>query len=142
MNRRQLLLSTSAFGGISAAGCLGNPDCTESSNHLHLENYTAETQAIDVQVFRQSEQLIGNSRWDPVLSETIEIPSQRRVTIERLYDTVGTYRTAAQHNQRFEEDRTDIDQCDDQVITVGIAESMLTILTGRPDELLPEADTI
>ena len=50
-------------------------------------------------------------------------------------------RTTAEHEQRFEEDRTDIDRCDDQVITIGITESMLSILTGRPDELLPEADT-
>lgn len=141
MNRRQLLLSTSLFGGISAAGCLSNSDCTESSNHLYLENYASETQAIDVEVFRQSERLLHDGQWTSVLSETIEVPSQRRTTLERVYDTIGTYRTAVQHEQRFEEDQTDIDQCDDQVITVGITDSMLSILTGRPDELLPEANT-
>lgn len=141
MNRRQPLLSTGILGSITTAGCLGTPGCDESSNHPYLENYASETQSIDVRVLGRSEQPLGDRQWDSVLSETIEVPGQRRVTMERLYGTVGTYRTAAEHRRRFEEDRTDIGRCDDRVITIGITESVLSILTGRPDGLLPEENT-
>ena len=141
MNRRRYLLSSSTIGIAGIAGCLNEEVCDETSNHLYVENNLSEPQLVTVRVYRLHERLLRDNRWVQLFSDTLEVPGERRLTIEQLYDTQGMYRTEAEHNQRLEQNRSEIDDCEDQVVTIGIGDGLHSIMNGRPDELLPEADS-
>jgi len=140
MNRRGFC-SLVAVGSTNIAGCLDKDVCDETSNHLHVENYLSEPQTVSVRVYRLNERIFADAGWGQKLSETIELPGERRLTLEQVYDTHGMYRTEAEHKERLEQNRSRIDDCKDQVVTIGIGDGVHYIGNGRPDELLPEAES-
>ena len=141
MNRRRFFVSSGAVGIAGVAGCLGQEVCDKTSNHLYVENHQSEKQTVDVQVYRLRERLFSDARWEQTFSETIEIPGERHVMREQIYDTHGTYRTEAEHEERLEQNRSKVDDCEDQAVTIGIGDGIHSIMTGRPDEFLPEAES-
>ncbi|WP_136350948.1 hypothetical protein [Natronorubrum bangense] len=141
MNRRRFFLSSGVIGITGVAGCLDEDVCDKTSNHLYVENYLSESQTVRVRVYRLKERMFADTEWEQTFSETIELPGERRSTIEQIYDTHGTYRTEAEHEERLEQNRSEVDDCEDRVVTIGIGDGAHSIMNGRPDELLPEAES-
>ena len=137
-DRRHVLASAAALGGVGG-GCLGMRSCEASTNHLYVENHLSEPATAIVRVHRVSEGVFGGGSSDLVFSDTLDVPGRRRITVESVYGVQGTYRTEAEHAGHFESTRSEVDSCDDRVVTVGLGDTFHTVLTGRPDELLPEA---
>ena len=141
MNRRRFFLSSGVIGVIGITGCLGEDVCETTTNHLYVENHLSDPQTVRVRVYRLKERIFADNEWEQTVSETIEVPGERRSTIEQVYDTHGTYRTEAEHEERsqLEQNRSEVDDCEDQVVTIGIGDDAHSVINGRPDELLPEA---
>lgn len=124
---------------MTASGCLSSNGCDESSNHLYIENQLSDRQEVDILVFKKSDGILNGNEWTNVLLETIEIPGKTHRVVEGVYDEYGTYRTEAEsrfdRTVRSDQQRTEIDECDDQVVTIGIGDTIVTILNGVPDHL-------
>ena len=141
MNRRRFFVSSGAVGIAASAGCLGREVCEKPSNHLYVENHHSEKQTVDVQVYRLRERLVRDAGWEQTFSEAIDVPGESHVSREEIYDTHGTYRTEAEHGGRLEQNRSEVDDCEDRAVTIGIGDGIHSIMTGRPDEFLPEAES-
>ncbi len=113
----------------------------KASTNLYVENHLSEPATATVRVYDLSEGVFGGGSSDLVFSDALGVPGRRSITGESVYDVQGTYRTEAEHAGRLESTRSEVDSCDDRVVTVGIGEPFRTVLTGRPDELLLEATT-
>lgn len=142
MDRRKFLLSVTGSGFATTSGCLTSSDCDESSNHLYIENQTSDVQRVDIRVFKKSDELIDNGEWTDVFLETIEITGETHRIVEGVYDEYGTYRTEAEcrfdQTVRFDQQLSEITECDGQNVTVGIGDKIVTILSGIPDHLSSE----
>jgi len=144
MKRRKFLTCGAASTIATVSGCLGSDSCDESSNHLYIENQQSTEQKIDVRVFKQSDGIWSDSEWSNILLETFDIPSNTHRVVEEVYDEHGTYRTEAEcqfdQGVRSEQQRSEVDNCDGQVVTIGIGENIVTILNGLPDHLASDND--
>jgi len=139
MRRRSVLASVGVALSFGTTGCLGSHNCDQSSNYLYIENQQSTRQKIDVRVFKQSDGFWSDSDWSNILVETFDIPSNTHRVVESVYDEHGTYRTEAEcqfdNVVRSDQQRSDVDNCDGQVATIGIGENIVTILNGKPDHL-------
>lgn len=140
MNRRRLLLSLSTVGLVGTAGCVEATECTETSNHLFVENHLPDPQEIDIRVLRETEGIISDDGWSVTLSETVEIPGETHEIIEEVYDQLGNYRTEVSHNSHLEQNSSEVDECSDRVVTIGIGDGVVSIINGRPERLASAAD--
>ncbi|MDS0474822.1 hypothetical protein [Natrinema sp. 1APR25-10V2] len=142
MERRTFLVSVTASGVATSSGCLSSNECGESSNHLYIENQRPNAKEVDIRVLRESDGIFNDGDWEDVFLETVEIPGEAHSIIESVYDAYGTYRTEAEcqfdHTVRSDRQISEIDDCDDQVVTIGIGDEIVTILSGRPDHLSSE----
>ena len=138
MNRRQLLFSFSTVGIVGTTGCVGATECEETSNHLFVENHVAEQQEIEVRVLKESTDVFTDREWVGVLSETIAVPGETLRTIENVFDGYGDYRTEVEHDGRLEQNHSEIDSCENQVVTIGIGDGIISVINGRPERSTSE----
>lgn len=145
MDRRKFLLSASTVGITGAGGCLSATACDEPSNHLYIENQLPGPQEIDVQVMKESGGFFADQTWTEIFREYVELSGEEYRIIEELYDEHGTYRTVAEqeidHEVISNRETSDVDDCHDQSITIGISDRRIDILHGVPDHLPSETNS-
>lgn len=94
---------------------------------------------------KESDRLFADQQWIEVFHENVELSGESYRVIKDIYDEHGTYRTAAEqernHDIISERETSDIDDCHDQSLTIGIAVSRIDILHGIPDHLSSETNS-
>lgn len=145
MNRRKFLSAATAVGISGVGGCLSATECDDTSNHLYIENQLSAPQEVAVQVLKESDGFFADQEWTEIFREDVELPGEEYRVIEGIYDEHGTYRTVAEretdHETLSNRETSEVDDCHDQSITIGIADSRIDILHGVPDHLASATGT-